>query len=65
MDGSELLGPWTNERPVNGTAVDIRYLNAVLFNWGGTVSVSTVPEPNAAILAVCGLLAIGIRRCCR
>jgi len=62
VDGSALFGPWFNERPPAGTVVGLEHLNAVLFNWGDTVSVATVPEPAAGMLAVLGLLALGIRR---
>ena len=62
VDGSALFGPWFNERPPARTVVGLEHLNAVLFNWGDTASVATVPEPAAGMLAVLGLLALGIRR---
>ena len=52
VDGSALFGPWFNERPPAGTVVGLEHLNAVLFNWGDTVSVATVPEPAAGTLSV-------------
>jgi hypothetical protein len=52
VDGSEVFGPWTSERPPDGTPVGLEHLNAVLFNWGDTVSVATVPEPAAGTLSV-------------
>lgn len=52
-------GGWVNQVPAR--AVGLEQLNGVLFNWGSFASVAIVPEPAAAILAVLGLLTLGIR----
>ena len=63
VDGSEIIGPWTNERPADGTIVDDRYLNAVLFNWGSTVLPTTVPEPaGPTVLVLFVFLSLMIRK---
>jgi len=51
---------WVNQIPAG--IVGLPELNGVLFNWGNTASVASIPEPAAGLLAVLGLLAIGIRR---
>ena len=60
--GAELPNQWINERPGTGTAVGATELNGVLFNWGSSAAVATVPEPATGMLAVLGLLALGINR---
>lgn len=62
VDGLVLTNDWINQRPVAGTSVGLAELNGVLFNWGNSASVATVPEPAAGTLAMLGLLVLGIRR---
>jgi len=62
VDGAILTNDWINQRPLAETAVGLTQLNGVLFNWGDTASIATVPEPAAGILAVLGLLVLGVRR---
>jgi hypothetical protein len=62
VDESVLTTDWVNQRPTTGTAVGLPELNGVLFNWGNSASVATVPDPASEMLAVLGLLSLGIRR---
>ena len=62
VNEADLSSDWINQRPEAGEFVGADQLNGILFNWGNSASAATVPEPAAAVLAVLGLLVLGVRR---
>jgi len=58
--GGTLPSAWVNQRPETGSVVGTNELNGVLFNWNNMASIAAVPEPVSGMLAVFGLLALGI-----
>jgi hypothetical protein len=62
LPAASLPPEWVFQRPVDN--VGLEELNKVLFNWQeDATSIAAVPEPNVCMLAVFGLLALGIHRC--
>ena len=55
-DRSGLPAIWVNQRPAGGTTVGLDQLNGVLFNWGRSALVASVPEPSSWLLVGMALL---------